>query len=56
MAVFQVNVPQIFAFFVHIKPVRLSVTVLLPLSVKRGLGHATPFWYVPSSPARYDVV
>ena len=32
-------------------PDRLSVTVPSPVSVKRGLGHGTPFRKAPSSPA-----
>ncbi|NJN98855.1 MAG: hypothetical protein HC875_34555, partial [Anaerolineales bacterium] len=38
------------AFFSQISPVRLSVTVPLPLSVKRGLGQVAPRCKFPSCP------
>src|SRR5262249_38712852 len=41
--------PGQFAFLSPIKPVRLSVIVPFPLSVKRGFGDATPFCRAPSS-------
>ncbi|KJU83547.1 hypothetical protein MBAV_004259 [Candidatus Magnetobacterium bavaricum] len=39
------------AFWAQANPVRLSVTVPSPLFVNLGLGHATPFFKSPSSPA-----
>jgi hypothetical protein len=41
-AYFHVCPPKQLASFRQINPVRWSVTVLLPWSVKRGLGHGTP--------------
>ena len=43
-------VPSQLASSSQVSPVRLSVTVPLPLSVKRGLGQGTPFSRSPSSP------
>src|SRR3989304_10542516 len=42
--------PKALAFFNQINLVSLSLTVPLPLSTKRGFGHATPFFKSPSSP------
>ena len=42
-ASFQFLDPKQSAFFNQINPVRLSLTVPSPLSVKRGLGNETPF-------------
>src|SRR5512133_2676799 len=49
-AVVQAVAPKQLAFFSQIRPVRLSLTVPSPLSLKRGTGQTTPFWIAPSSP------
>src|SRR5512133_3560792 len=49
-AVVQVLVSKQLAFFSQSSPVRLSLIVPSPLSLKRGTGQTTPFWMAPSSP------